>query len=135
MEPELTAFPVIPSIDQDLSRSRFKETAGQIYERRFSGSRFADDRDRCSCGNMEVEMFKDILAAIRIAEGDVLKLDLTFNRLPVLLFRFKSCTVFGNYFGRIIDHRLFVQKTHDPFDIRLYRNHFGDIPGDILDRF
>ena len=134
VEPELAALPVVFAVDQDLPRGRLEEPAGEVDKGRLARPRLADDRDGRAGGDVEVEVLEDVFAAVRVLEGDVLKLDFAFDRLPVFLFRLEGGAVFGDDFGGVLDHRLFIQQVHDPLDVRLGGNQFRDVGGEVLDR-
>ena len=101
VEPELAAFPGVTAVDENLSGRGFKETADQVYQRAFARAGLPHNGDVASEGNLQAEVFQHILVTVRIAEGDILKLDIPADGFPVFLFRSEGIPVLFDNFRRI----------------------------------
>ena len=124
MEPELAALAVIAAVDQDFPLRRLKEAAGEVHKGRFARAGLAHEGDGRPGGNFQRKVLQNVLAAVRIAEGHVLKFDVAVQRLPVFLLRMEGVAVDRLDLRRVAHLRLLVQKVGDALD--------GGLQGDKL---
>src|SRR5581483_6961172 len=83
LEPDRDALPPrrgvdlreVGAVDGDAPRRRLVETAQQLDERRLSGTVLADERDRRSRRQVEIDPGEDRVVGAGVAERDVLEAD------------------------------------------------------------
>ena len=65
-------------------------------------------------------MLQHVLAAVGIAEGDVLELDIAVERLPVFLLRVEGVAVFLRDFRRVAHIGLGLHELGEALDVDLH---------------
>ena len=135
VEPELTPLAGVAPVDQHAAGGRFEEAADQVHEGALARAGLADDRDVAAEGDLQAEVLEHVLIPVRIAEGDILKGDITADGLPVLPPGVKGIAVFFNDFRRIRDIGRGAEEAGEPLNVHLGGDDVRDRVHDPADRF
>ena len=133
VQPQLGALAVVAPVDEDAAGRGLKEAAGEIDERGLARAGLADDGDGGAGGDLQVEVGEHVLLAVGIAEGDVLKLDVAADGLPVFADGMEAVAVAGDDLGRVDDEGLLVEQSGDALDVGLHADEVGEHAGQALD--
>lgn len=92
-------FPNRPAIYRYRSGGCFVEAWNQLHERRFSGSRLADNPYGFPCCNLQIDVGKDIfLGSVTVFEKDVPKRNGAAANACIRCARIVQCRLFVNDF-------------------------------------
>ena len=122
MQPQLASLTVISAVNEDSSAGRLKETTGQIHQRTFSCAGLSNYRHVCASRNLQIKIAEHFFFSIRILEGNVFKLDVTFDRFPVFFVRMKEVPILFQNFRGIYHLGLLFQKIGHSLNICLGGN-------------
>ena len=120
VQPELAARTRVAAVDEHATLRRLKEAADEVHERGFARAGLADDGDVRALRDLEAEVLQHVLAAVGVAEGDVLELDIAVERLPVFLLRVEGVAVFLRDFRRVAHVGLGLHELGEALDVDLH---------------
>ena len=120
VQPELAARARVAAVDEHAALRRLKEAADEVHERGFARAGLADDGDVRALRDLEAEVLQHVLAAVGVAEGDVLELDIAVERLPVFLLRVEGVAVFLRDFRRVAHVGLGLHELGEALDVDLH---------------
>ena len=134
VQPQLAALPVVLAVNEDPSPGGLEEPAGQVHQGGFSSAGLAHNGHGGAGGHVQGEVLQHVFVAIGVAEGDVVKGDVSLDGLPVLPLGLKGGAVFFNDFRGVGDLGLQLQQGGHPLDVGLGGDEVGDGPGQGLHR-
>ena len=133
LQPQLRAFAVVLSVDQDAAFFRLVEAADEVDDRGLARAGLADERDGFACADVQVEVLEERFAFL-VEEVHMVERDVARDRLPVFALRVHGGAVFCFRFRRVLYLGLGVQKPQNTLCARLRALHVGEDGSKLLNR-
>ena len=133
MKPELAARAVVRAVDFNAASRRLIKPADQVDDGAFAGACRADQCDGFAGLDAEVEVIKHLLAVL-VLEADILKINISYDRRPVLPPGVEIVAKQIFHFLRILNVRLCIKQCQHALRSCLPSLKLRECGRDILNR-
>ena len=133
LQPKLAAGAVVRAVDENAPLRGLVEAADQVDDGALAAAGFAHQRHGLPVIDVQVEVLQHLLAVL-VAEGHVLKVNVTNELGPVFLLRVEVVAKDSLHLGGIHNVRLGFQQADDALRRRLGGLHFRKDTGNVAHR-